>query len=329
MRLCHVEQTAAQRVSAMRFSPAGREKERGVLSQLQEEDRLILESFRDELQYGRGLSPLTVKAYIAQMADFIQKGGSFVKGFDAASMREYLMRRASGNLSPRTIARMVSCFHTFSNWLMETGRCDFDHSQLLQPPRIPRSLPGFLGVSEVKSVLQSYDLSRPKGIRDRAVVELLYGAGLRAAEVASLLLQNTNTAGQTVKIMGKGRRERIVPLPPGTSEHVDVWIHKRFIYAAIKDPGTLFISVRGRKLDPRDIRRIVSAGVAGAARAAGATPHTFRHSFATHLLNAGADIRTVQELLGHAGIGTTQIYTHLTTEKLKGVYMKSHPRGKK
>ncbi len=296
---------------------------------MQEEDRLILESFRDELQYGRGLSPLTVKAYIAQMADFIQEGGSLAEGFDASSMREYLMVRASRNLSPRTIARMVSCFHTFSSWLKETGRTDVDRSQLLQPPRIPRSLPGFLGVSEVKSVMNVYDISRPKGIRDRAVVELLYGAGLRAAEAASLLLKNTNIAAGTVKVMGKGKRERIVPLPAGTTEYLDKWTHSRFLFAADEDPGTLFISVRGRKLDPRDIRRIVSAGVARAARAAGATPHTFRHSFATHLLNAGADIRTVQELLGHAGIGTTQIYTHLTTEKLKGIYMKSHPRGKK
>ena len=239
------------------------------------------------------------------------------------------MERASRNLSPRTMARMVSCFRTFSRWFMETGRAEVDHSQLLQPPRVPRSLPGFLGISEVKSVLNAYDISNPKGIRDRAVVELLYGAGLRAAEVASLTLQNTNTTGGTVKIMGKGRRERIVPLPAGTSDFLDKWIQVRPDFVSENEADTLFVSVRGRKLDPRDIRRIVSAGVAVAARAAGATPHTFRHSFATHLLNGGADIRTVQELLGHAGIGTTQIYTHLTTEKLKGVYMKSHPRGKK
>lgn len=296
---------------------------------MQEEDRLILESFRDELRHGRGLSPITVKAYTAQMVDFVREGGSLAQGFSITPMREYLMQRASTGLSPRTIARMVSCFHTFSSWLVETGRSEVDHAQLLQPPRIPRNLPGFLGVSEVKSVLGAYDVSMPDGLRNRAVVELLYGAGLRAAEVASLLLHDTDIAACTVKVMGKGRRERIVPIPAGTSEYLGRWINKRSELVANEDPGTLFISVRGRKLDPRDIRRIVSAGVEGAARAAGATPHTFRHSFATHLLNGGADIRTVQELLGHAGIGTTQIYTHLTTGKLKGVYMQSHPRGKK
>jgi integrase/recombinase XerC len=296
---------------------------------LQEEDRLILESFRDELTFGRGLSPLTVKAYLTQMTDFAVTGGSFVDGFDISQMREYLMRRASAGMSPGSVARMVSCFHTFSRWLVETGRSEIDHSELLKAPRVPRRLPGFLGISEVKSVLNAYDASTTNGLRNRAVVELLYGAGLRAAEAASLLLKNTSIASGTVKVMGKGRRERIVPVPGGTLEYLNKWIQKRNEYIAGDDPGTLFISVRGRKLDPRDIRRIVSAGVDGAARAAGATPHTFRHSFATHLLNGGADIRTVQELLGHAGIGTTQIYTHLTTEKLKGVYMKTHPRGKK
>ncbi len=296
---------------------------------MQEEDRLILQSFQDELRYGRGLSPHTVKAYVSQITDFIDDGGSIGNGFGVTPMREYLMKRSSAGLSPRTIARMVSCFHTLSRWLVETGRSDIDHAQLLQPPRIHRSLPGFLGVNEVKSVLNAYDVSLPKGIRDRAIVELLYGAGLRAAEVASLLLSDTSISNRTVKVMGKGKRERIVPIPVGTSEYLAKWVQIRKQFSCKGDSGTLFVSIRGRKLDPRDIRRIVSAGVDKAARAAGATPHTFRHSFATHLLNGGADIRTVQELLGHAGIGTTQIYTHLTTEKLKGVYLKSHPRGKK
>jgi site-specific recombinase XerD len=296
---------------------------------LQEEDRLILGSFRDELMYGRGLSPITVNSYVAQMTDFVKKGGSFVDGFGVSQMRKYLMQRASEGLSPGTIAKMVSCFHTFSKWLVETGRTEIDHSEILRSPRLPRRLPGFLGVEEVKSVLDAYDTTNTRGIRNRAVVELLYGAGLRAAEAASLLKRNTDVASGTVRVMGKGRRERIVPIPVGTAEHLQKWIGRRSEFLSGDDPGTLFVSVRGRKLDPRDIRRIVTAGVERAARAAGATPHTFRHSFATHLLNRGADIRTVQELLGHAGIGTTQIYTHLTTDKLKGVYMKSHPRGKK
>ncbi|MCP4646600.1 MAG: site-specific integrase, partial [bacterium] len=139
---------------------------------MQEEDRLILDSFRDELLHGRALSPLTINAYTGQMKDYLARGGSFYDGFTSTSMREYLMIRASENLSPRSIARMVSCFHTFAAWLVETGRSDEDQSQLLVPPRIHRTLPGFLGVNEVKGVLENYDLTTLKGIRDRAVVEL-------------------------------------------------------------------------------------------------------------------------------------------------------------
>lgn len=290
---------------------------------------MILESFGDELRYGRGLSPHTLKAYMTQMRDFLEWGGNFRDEFNAGSMREFLMQRASENLSPRTIARMVSCFHTFSSWLAETGRSEDDRGQTLKPPRVPRNLPGFLGISEVKSVLCTFDTGRTKGLRDRTIVEVLYGAGLRAAEAAALLLNDTSVWNKTVKVMGKGKRERIVPIPSGTADYISMWLEKRSLFASADDPGTLFLSVRGRKLDPRDIGRIVSAGVDRAARAAGASPHTFRHSFATHLMSAGADIRTVQELLGHAGIGSTQIYTHLTTETLKGVYMNTHPRGKK
>lgn len=296
---------------------------------MQEEDRLILEDFSNELLHGRGLSPLTVNAYLKQMTDFINTGGSFNVEFTTENIRGYIMKRSSQGLSRRSIARIVSCFRTFSSWLYDTGRFPSNPAATLRYPGASKTLPGFLGVGEVKSVLQSFDTESPQGVRNRTVVEVLYGTGLRAAETASLLLSGIDTVNKLLKVMGKGRRERIVPMPEGTSLWISRWKELRNGFISGDDPGTLFVSVRGRKLDPRDIRRIVASGVKNAARAAGATPHTFRHSFATHLLDAGADIRTVQELLGHAGIGTTQIYTHLTTEKLKGIYMKTHPRGKK
>jgi len=296
---------------------------------LQEEDRLILRDFSDELLHGRGLSPLTVKAYVKQMNGFLESGRSFQNCFTAESIRNYIMERSAAGLSRRSVGRMVSCFRTFSSWLNETGRSEHDPASSIRYPGGTKNLPGFLGVGEVKAVLESFQTEKPLGLRNRTVVEVLYGTGLRAAETASLLSINTDTANGLLRVFGKGRRERIVPIPQGTVQWISSWKELRSSFIKSEDPGTLFLSVRGRKLDPRDIRRIVASGVKNAARAAGATPHTFRHSFATHLLDAGADIRTVQELLGHAGIGTTQIYTHLTTEKLKGVYMKTHPRGKK
>lgn len=290
---------------------------------------MIIRDFSEELLHGRGLSPLTVNAYVKQMNDFAEKGGSFGDRFTADNIRSYIMERASTGLSRRSVARMVSCFRTFSSWLYDTGRLERDPASSIHYTNRTRNLPGFLGIGEVKEVLKSFQAELPLGVRNRTVVEVLYGTGLRAAETASLLKMNTDTSSGLIRVTGKGRRERIVPVPAGTTQWICKWLEERNSFIRGEDPGTLFLSVRGKKLDPRDIRRIVASGVKNAARAAGATPHTFRHSFATHLLDAGADIRTVQELLGHAGIGTTQIYTHLTTEKLKGVYMKTHPRGKK
>ena len=197
-------------------------------------------------------------------------------------------------------------------------------------PRSSPGLPGFLSVAEVKQVLESYDLSTTLGIRNRAIVEILYGAGLRAAETVSVTLTGLDTAQRQVSVTGKGDRERIVPLPEPTCVFLDRWLGQRslFLPDGGGDPGTVFISVRGRKLDPRDIRRIVACGVSRAARAAGATPHTFRHSFATHLLDNGADLRAVQDMLGHSSLSTTQVYTHLTMERLRKAYRKAHPRGK-
>lgn len=290
---------------------------------------MILGEFSDELLHGRGLSPLTVNAYVKQMTDFAARGGSLGKGFTANSIRDFIMHRSAEGLSNRSVARMVSCFRTFSTWLHETGRLENDPASSIRFSGGSRNLPGFLGVGEVKAVLGTFDTEKPLGLRNRTVLEVLYGAGLRASEAASLKTAGTQIATGLLRVLGKGRKERIVPVPDGTVHWMKRWLEIRGTFLKGADPGTLFLSVRGRKLDPRDIRRIVASGVKEAARAAGATPHTFRHSFATHLLDAGADIRTVQELLGHAGIGTTQIYTHLTTEKLKGVYMKTHPRGKK
>ncbi len=299
------------------------------MSEVQEKDRLILESFHDELLYGRGLSSATVKAYTSQIKRYLLTIDSFSASFSTETMREYLLMCSSDNCSARTLARIVSCFRTFSGWCMETGRAEIDFAESLTFPKVPKTLPGFLAVNEVKSVLKSYDVSTIKGARDRAIVEVLYGAGLRIAEVSKLMCTNTNLKDNFVKVIGKRKKERIVPIPETTIDIIQHWLDLRYNYLKGNDPGTLFLSVRGRVLNPRDLRRIVENGVSSAARAAGASPHTFRHSFATHLLNAGAGIRAVQELLGHAEISTTQIYTHLTTEKLKGVYQKSHPRGKK
>ncbi|MEN8209487.1 MAG: tyrosine-type recombinase/integrase, partial [Candidatus Fermentibacteria bacterium] len=241
-----------------------------------------------------------------------------------------LRYEASRELDSRSLAREVSSLRTFGDWLLETERLSSGNpAKLIAMPKTSLSLPGFLSVSEVRQVIDSYDESTVLGRRNRAVVELLYGAGLRASETAAATLEGLNLKSGEIKVMGKGKRERIVPLPELTCRSLKSWITSRseFTAESSADPETVFISVRGRKLDPRDIRRIVASGVKKAARAAGATPHTFRHSFATHLLDNGADLRAVQDMLGHASLSTTQVYTHLTMERLREAYRKAHPRG--
>ena len=250
-------------------------------------------------------------------------------GFRLNRLRGYLRHLAGRELAASTVSRTVAALKRFGRWLSETGRARDNQAARLTSPKRKGKLPGFLSVAEVRQVLESYDTSRTLGLRNRAVVEVLYGSGLRATECARLTLEGTDLRSGTLRVLGKGRKERVIPLPSGSLEILRQWVRRRRdLVGDRSDPGTVFVSVRGRRLDPRDVRRIVARGVGRAARAAGATPHTFRHSFATHLLDRGADLRAVQDMLGHASLSTTQVYTHLTAERLRDTHRKAHPRGK-
>jgi site-specific recombinase XerD len=300
-----------------------------------EEDlRVTVEAFCQDLIHGRRLSTNTVRAYRGDLSRFSawRSGEEREVGealFTTRRLRGFLRSEAARGLDGSSLARMVSTLRSFGAWLLETGRLDANPATLLTMPRVPDRLPGFLSIAEVLQVLESYDSSTPPGARNRAVVELLYGSGLRAGECASLRIADLDVGQCQLRVVGKGDKERIVPIPSLTLERVVDWLRERSLMldAARGDPGTVFLSIRGRALDPRDIRRIVANGVSKAARAAGASPHTFRHSFATHLLDRGADLRAVQEMLGHASLSTTQGYTHLTRERLRDSYRKAHPRG--
>ena len=302
------------------------------MSRMQEENSNLIEDFCRDLLYGRRFSSNTVKAYKADLYRFInwQHSISILEGFTVTELRGFLRHEASRGLDSKSLAREVSSLRTFGNWLLETERLPSGNpAKLIAMPKTAISLPLFLSVSEVRLVIDSYDESTVLGRRNRAIVELLYGAGLRASETASATLTGLDLKTREIRIMGKGKRERIVPLPEMTCRSLRSWINCRSELTAdfSLNPETVFISIRGRKLDPRDIRRIVAFGVKHAARAAGASPHTFRHSFATHLLDNGADLRAVQDMLGHASLSTTQVYTHLTMKRLREAYRKAHPRG--
>ncbi len=302
------------------------------MPEVQEEDRGLTELFGEELLYGRRLSGHTARAYVSDVRRFEDwlDDTPLLEGFTLTRLRGFVRHETARGLGPRSLTRLVSTLRTFGDWLTGTGRSDANPARLLAMPRSGSSLPGFLSVREVEAVISSYDTSTPLGTRNRAVVELLYGAGLRASEAAGLPLTGLDLAAGEVRVRGKGDRERIVPVPGMTAVAISAWLRvRKGMLGERPDPGTVFVSVRGRELDPRDIRRIVASGVSRAARAAGATPHTFRHSFATHLLDSGADLRAVQDMLGHASLSTTQVYTHLTTERLREAYRKAHPRGER
>lgn len=303
------------------------------MSQLQEENCELIEDFCKDILHGRKLSENTVKAYRADLyrfRDWQHSKTSIIDSFTLNKLRGFLRYEASRELDSKSLAREVSTLRTFGNWLLETERISTNPAKFMVMPKTSKKLPGFLSVNEVMQVLESYDVSTVLGKRNRAIVDLLYGAGLRASETVSAALSDLNLQTREIRIMGKGKRERIVPLPELTCRSLETWVACRNEIAGkfTFDPGTVFVSIHGRKLDPRDIRRIVAYGVKKAARAAGATPHTFRHSFATHLLDNGADLRAVQDMLGHASLSTTQVYTHLTMERLRKAYRKAHPRGK-
>jgi len=314
----------------VRVSHTRKEEQGDILSELQEEDKGLLREFDRELEYGDGASEHTRRAYTGELSRLaLWLGGGLEVGFRRNRLRGYLRHLAGREMAASSVSRTVAALKRFGRWLAETGRAPDNQAARLSSPGRKGKLPGFLSVAEVRQVLESYDTTSALGLRNRAVVEVLYGSGLRAAECADLTVGGAELRSGTLRVLGKGRRERVVPVPSGSLEVLRRWMARRGELVGDRpDPGTVFVSVRGRRLDPRDVRRIVARGVSRAARAAGATPHTFRHSFATHLLDRGADLRAVQDMLGHASLSTTQVYTHLTAERLRDTHRKAHPRGK-
>ncbi|MCK4807351.1 MAG: tyrosine-type recombinase/integrase, partial [Candidatus Aegiribacteria sp.] len=245
------------------------------MSQLQEESCDLIEDFCRDLLYGRRFSGNTVKAYRADLYRFNnwQDAGSILDSFTIIELRRFLRHEASRGLDSKSLSREVSSLRTFGSWLLETDRLSSNNpAKLIAMPKTPVRLPGFLSVREVLQVIDSYDESTVLGRRNRAIVELLYGAGLRASETAAVTLKGLDLKAREIRVMGKGKRERIVPLPELTCRSLRSWINSRSELTAdsTDDPETIFVSIRGRKLDPRDIRRIVACGVRKAARAAGA-----------------------------------------------------------
>lgn len=306
-------------------------------------DEALIDAFADHLRYERHLASSTVAAYrrdLAQLSRFLGRGGHGMSTARLDDLRRFLAQLTTLGYARASIARRVGAIHTFYRWARGQGVIERDPSVLLGRPKVTSRLPVVLRPAEAAALVEAPEVgvaaeadeeaarrARAVALRDRAILELLYGSGLRVAEVTGLTLTAADLDRGRVSVMGKGSKEREVPMSDVSREAIAAWLSEgRHLLEPGAGETALFLNLRRRPISPRDIRRLV--GRYGGATLSGrrVSPHTLRHSFATHLLEGGADIRAVQELLGHASVATTQRYTHVTRSRLFEAYRQSHPR---
>ena len=289
-----------------------------------------LREFLAALQTERGASPHTLAAYRRDLAGFLaflERRRRRVTSARLGDLSEYLAELRRRGLGARSSARHLSAVRSFYRFLLASGEIQRDPTEHLESPRLPRRLPRTLSVEDAAALVESPDLSAPEGLRDRAMLELLYASGLRASECLTLRLEDLNIPAGYVTAMGKGSRQRLVPVGAQALK----WVER---YAATSrpalvrrgDPGTLFVNRYGRPLSRQALWVMIKRAGKRAGLRSTVSPHTLRHSFASHLLERGADLRSVQAMLGHADIATTQIYTHLPSSAVRAMYRKFHPR---
>ena len=295
------------------------------------EQRFFLEGFRDYLALEAGHSPTTIESYQRDLRRLIRfadlKGVTEPGRVTRALLRDFLWALKDMGLEPATIRRQVSAVHTYYGFLLAEGLVAEDPSDRLEVPRRWRTLPDVLSQAEVNAMLASPQADEPLAWRDRALLELGYGAGLRVSELCGLRVSDLVLSEGLVRVIGKGNKERLVPVGRQVIGAISLYLNTtRATLDRGKTKGHLLLNARGQPLSRVGAWGIVKAHAARAGIAKRVTPHTLRHTFATHLLEGGADLRAVQEMLGHADLSTTQIYTHVDREYLREVHRRFHPR---
>jgi integrase/recombinase XerC len=304
---------------------------------LPERSAAWVDDFAGYLALERGRSPHTVAAYrgdvTSLLQDAVEHGGDDPPGLDLDLLRGWLARSRAAGLAPTTLARRASSARVFTAWAHRTGRLPDDPGGRLAVPRTGRPLPDVLSRRQADDVLAGAqalvadDPDDPVALRDRAILELLYATGIRVAEIVGLDERDLDTTRHVVRVLGKGAKERSVPFGVPAAQAVDAWQRRgRPLLQTPASGPALFLGVRGARIDPRVVRRLVHQAVGREPDAPDIGPHGLRHSAATHLLEGGADLRSVQELLGHASVATTQRYTHVSIDRLRQAYRQAHPR---
>src|SRR5918994_4640409 len=286
-----------------------------------------IDDFLIELRVGRGLSPLTIAAYRRDLAQFAEHATSDGWRTDPAALNAFVAALQHGGAKGSTQARKSAAVRSFYAFAIREGHATRDIPALVDAPRPGSYLPDVLAQEDVIRILDTPPPDQAVGIRDRAILELLYGCGLRVSELVGLDTDRVDLKGQQVRVIGKGNKERRVPMGDEARERLHRYrIGPRVEWTAARPTPAVFVGKRGNRMSRELVWRVVKRWTEAAGVEERVTPHTFRHSFATHLLEGGADLRVVQALLGHASISTTQLYTHLTGERVREVYARAHPR---
>lgn len=309
--------------------------ERADAGSLTEAMARVLAEYERHLVSERDLAPHTVRAYTTDLVGMLDHAARLgiedVSGLDLRTLRSWLAKQQSMGRSRTTLARRATAARVFTAWLARTGRVVADVGASLGSPRAHARLPPVLRTDEVADLLAAAadlaDDGSPVGLRDVAMLELLYATGIRVGELVGLDVDDVDRDRNVVRVFGKGRKERSVPFGRPAALAVDSWLGQGRPRLVAEGAGAaLFLGARGRRIDQRAVRSLVHRRIAEVPGAPDIGPHGLRHTAATHLLEGGADLRSVQELLGHASLATTQLYTHVTTDRLRRAYQQAHPR---
>ena len=293
----------------------------------------LLEDFKLYLEIERNLSPYTVKSYNSDLKDFINRMGNGFCDFTYKNIRVYLLEIQNRKYTKTTISRKIAAIKTFYRYLYREKLVKINPASNIKAPKKNKNLPEFLTDTEVKLLMEQVTLETLSGFRNRTIMEVLYATGMRNSELCGLNIENISFEEDEIKVFGKGGKERIVLISKRAKDFLLKYIKEtRPLLANGADTmlnSPVFININGYRILQRSIHRIIKEAAKKAGLSGKVSPHTFRHTFATRLLEKGADLRVVQELLGHSSISNTQIYTHVSMERLRQTYLKAHPRAGK
>jgi integrase/recombinase XerC len=292
----------------------------------------VLADYEEHLRWQRDLSAHTLRGYVGDavwlLDHLVRRGGTRIEDLDLPTLRSWLAHNRTRGAGRATIARRAAAARSFTRWLRRSGLTAEDVGLRLVSPKAHRTLPEVLAPDQARAVVDSAaGAEDPVGLRDAVVLELLYASGIRVSELVGLDIDDVDRDRRLLRVLGKGRKERTVPYGAPAERALDAWLTRgRPALVTERSGPALLLGVRGGRLDQREARRTVHTAVTAAPGAPDIGPHGLRHSVATHVLEGGADLRLVQELLGHASLATTQLYTHVTVDRLRAVHARAHPR---